>query len=129
MSIYFKKTEVKNVVIPDVSGEDPVDASNTLTDLGFTVVTEYKYTASKNPTVYSCSNGYTLNGNVCTKRIYENITVTYYRYSTRSCVGGSTDIKWSTSNDQSLLKNGYRLTGNKRALSAQVLKQGEKENE
>ena len=47
MSIYFKKTEVKNVVIPDVSGEDPVDASNTLTDLGFNVVTEYKYTASE----------------------------------------------------------------------------------
>ncbi len=47
MSIYFKKTEVKNVVIPDISGEDPVDASNELTDLGFNVVTEYKYIASE----------------------------------------------------------------------------------
>lgn len=46
MLIYFKKTEVKNVTIPDVSGKDPVEASNTLTDLGFNVVTEYKYIAS-----------------------------------------------------------------------------------
>ena len=46
MSIYFKKTEVKNVAIPDVSGKEAVDASNELTDLGFNVITEYKYIAS-----------------------------------------------------------------------------------
>ncbi len=47
MSIYFKKTEVKNVVIPDVSDMEAVEASNELTDLGFNVVTEYKYIASE----------------------------------------------------------------------------------
>ena len=41
MSIYFKKTEVKNVVIPDVSNKDAVEASNELTDLGFNVITDY----------------------------------------------------------------------------------------
>ena len=47
MSIYFKKTEVKNVIIPDVSDMEAVEASNQLTDLGFNVVTEYKYVASE----------------------------------------------------------------------------------
>ncbi len=46
MSIYFKKTEVKNIVIPDVTNMDAVEASNELTDLGFNVNTEYKYVAS-----------------------------------------------------------------------------------
>ena len=46
MLMYFKKTEVKNVMIPDVSNKTPVEASNTLTDLGFNVVTDYKYTSS-----------------------------------------------------------------------------------
>ena len=46
MLLYFKKTEVKNVIIPDVTGKKPVEASNELTDLGFNVVTEYKYTSS-----------------------------------------------------------------------------------
>ena len=47
MTMYFKKTEVKNVVIPDVSDKDPVSASNTLTDLGFNVLTDYKYISSE----------------------------------------------------------------------------------
>ena len=46
MLLYFKKTEVKNVVIPDVSGKEVVEASNELTDLGFNVLTEYKYISS-----------------------------------------------------------------------------------
>ena len=46
ISLYFNKSKVKNVVIPDVSNKAPVDASNQLTDLGFEVVTEYKYIAS-----------------------------------------------------------------------------------
>lgn len=46
MLMYFKKTEVKNVMIPDVSNKTPVEASNTLTDLGFNVITDYKYTSS-----------------------------------------------------------------------------------
>ena len=47
MTIYFKKTEVKNVIIPDVSSKDPVSASNELTDLGFNVLTDYKYISSE----------------------------------------------------------------------------------
>lgn len=59
-------------------------------------------------TLYSCPNTYTLEGNVCTKK------VTYYRFSTRSCNGGSVDYKWSLSNnDQDLIKQGYKLTGHK----------------
>ena len=46
-TIYFKENgEVKNVIVPDVSGMDVVDASNTLTDAGFEVETEYKYISS-----------------------------------------------------------------------------------
>ncbi len=46
MTIYFEKTKVKNVTIPDVSNKEPVDAANELTDLGFDVDTEYKYESS-----------------------------------------------------------------------------------
>ena len=46
MTIYFEKTKVKNVTIPDVSNKEPVDAANELTDLGFDVDTEYKYEPS-----------------------------------------------------------------------------------
>jgi eukaryotic-like serine/threonine-protein kinase len=46
MTIYFKKSEVKNVMIPDVSNMSAKDASNELTDKGFEVVTEYKYISS-----------------------------------------------------------------------------------
>ncbi len=41
--------------------------------------------------------------------------VTYYRYRLRSYTGGTTDYKWSSSNnDRSLLDAGYRLTGKTR---------------
>ena len=46
-TIYFNKNgEVKNVVVPDVSGMSTVEAVNELTDAGFEVDTEYKYTYS-----------------------------------------------------------------------------------
>ena len=46
LSIYFNKTEVKNISIPDVSNKSIVKASNELTDLGFVVATENKYSPS-----------------------------------------------------------------------------------
>lgn len=46
MTLYFEKTKVKNVTIPDVVNKEPVDAANELTDLGFDVDTEYKYIPS-----------------------------------------------------------------------------------
>ena len=46
MLVYFEKSEVENVMIPDVSNKLPVDASNELTDLGFEVEIEYKYVSS-----------------------------------------------------------------------------------
>jgi len=46
MTMYFNKTEVKNVMIPDVSSMEPVEATNKLTDAGFDVEVEYKYIAS-----------------------------------------------------------------------------------
>ncbi len=42
-------------------------------------------------------------------------TVNYYSYRTRTLISsGSTDTKWSTYNDQSLLSQGYTYTGNTR---------------
>lgn len=46
ITIYFEKTEIKNIVIPDVSNMEPVEASNKLVDAGFDVETEYKYISS-----------------------------------------------------------------------------------
>ncbi len=46
-TIYFDKNgQVENILVPDVSGMSVVDASNTLTDVGFDVETEYKYVYS-----------------------------------------------------------------------------------
>ena len=43
--------------------------------------------------------------------------VTYYRSKTREFISGTTDTKWSTSqNDQSLISQGYTLTGNSRKI-------------
>ena len=68
-------------------------------------------------TSYSCNSGYTLNNKTCTKKINKDTKVTYYRYATRNCNGGSTDIKWSTSkNDSILISEGYKLTGNKKEI-------------
>lgn len=54
----------------------------------------------------SCPSGYTLNNNKCSRNVIK------YRYSERSCVGGSIDYKWSDSEkDEALLNKGYILTG------------------
>ena len=46
-TVFFEKTgKVKNVIIPDISNKTVVDASNELTDLGFDVLSEYKYVPS-----------------------------------------------------------------------------------
>ena len=48
-----------------------------------------------------------------TNEIYSDVT--YYRYRTRKYTAGAKDIKWSYSdNDQTLLNQGYKLTGNKK---------------
>lgn len=41
-------------------------------------------------------------------------TVSYYQTRTRTYTPGITDTKWSSENDQSLLKAGYKMTGNKK---------------
>ena len=64
-----------------------------------------------------CPEGYTKEGNVCTKMEDTEVEVTYYRYSTRSCVGGGTETKWSrSSNDTTLKSQGFYKTGNTRLL-------------
>ena len=77
--------------------------------------------ATPNEETYTCLVGYTLNeNNKCTKTIIEEIKKTYYRYATRTCTGGSTDIKWSTDKkDSTLISEGYKLTGNKRAVTVE----------
>ncbi len=65
-----------------------------------------------------CEDGYVLEGNVCKKQVEEKVNVTYYRYSTRSCVGGSTEIKWSLDQNDSILKaQGFKYTGNRRVYA------------
>ena len=52
-----------------------------------------------------------------TQRVTDVRDVTYYKYRTRSYTGGTTDYKWSTSNnDKSLINAGYKLTGKTRAI-------------
>lgn len=41
-------------------------------------------------------------------------TVSYYQTRTRTYTKGTTDTKWSSENDTSLLNAGYKLTGNKK---------------
>ena len=46
--------------------------------------------------------------------------VTYYRYRTRNYINGTTDYKWSsTNNDKSLLEAGYKLTGTTRNVKGE----------
>ena len=63
----------------------------------------------------------------CYKKVTTNGTetgtrnVTYYRYRTRSYVGGTVDYVWSNSqNDENLLNDGYKLTGNTRNIGMGV---------
>ena len=70
-----------------------------------------------------CDTGLRQNNGKCYKdeTTVERVTgvkdVTYYRYRTRSYTGGTTDYKWSTSNnDTSLLNAGYKLTGKTRNI-------------
>ncbi len=86
-----------------------------------------------------CPTGYDKSGNTCAKGQTSTITkkaicpsgqivengkcykivntvksndVTYYRYRTRKYLNGTTDYKWSSSNnDNNLLNDGYKLTG------------------
>ena len=46
--------------------------------------------------------------------VYEKVTKKYYSYKTREYIQGTTDIKWSTYNDTTLLEAGYKYTGNKK---------------
>ena len=62
----------------------------------------------------SCPTGQKLSNGACYKAVSDNETksVTYYRYRTREYIGGTTDYKWSSSNnDYNLLSSGYKLTG------------------
>ena len=86
-----------------VSGNKCVKANNTMT---------------KNAV---CENGQNMKNGKCyisnttTVKVIGYRDVTYYRYRLRSYTGGTTDYKWSSSNnDRSLLDAGYRLTGKTR---------------
>lgn len=76
--------------------------------------------------INSCPTGYnkTSDGTKCYKEVTSVVKatgtkqVTYYRYRIRQYIGGSVDIKWSRSNnDSSLINAGYTLTGNTRTVS------------
>ena len=54
---------------------------------------------------------------ITTQRVTDVRDVTYYKYRTRSYTGGTTDYKWSRSNnDKSLINAGYKLTGKTRTI-------------
>lgn len=56
------------------------------------IITGYKTTQTKEP-------------------VYQEKTVKYYSYMTRTWVNGTTDTKWSIKNDTTLLSSGYVYTG------------------
>ena len=82
-----------------------------------TIITINEKDAKEIKGASTCPVGYELNGNECTMTTTEEVKTTYYRYATRTCVGGTTDTKWSIKNDTDLLNNGYKLTGKKRAIT------------
>ena len=71
----------------------------------------------------TCPSGQTQKDNKCYKYVTSTVTVsdtknvTYYRYRLREYNGGTTDYKWSPSNnDKNLLDAGYKLTGKTKEL-------------
>lgn len=46
--------------------------------------------------------------------VYEEVEKKYYSYKTREYIEGTTDVKWSSYNDTTLLTSGYKYTGNKK---------------
>lgn len=81
-----------------------------------------KYVINGQKVVYVCATGFDNAGTYdhslkCTKTtttytenpVYKNVT--YYRYRTKTQSNGTQDTKWSSCDDQSLLDQGYTLTG------------------
>ena len=100
-----------------VYGEYVCDTKNGYTKSGTKCVKTITKDAEMGEQTYRCQDSsYTLTkDNTCTKTIPVNTKVTYYRYATRNCTGGSTSTKWSlNSNDTNLLNDGYKKTGVKR---------------
>ena len=110
------KTDIKDAT--KVPGGYVCQSGYTLNGTKCTKTTTIKDTKDASTNIkYSCNSGYTLSDKTCTKKVNKDTKITYYRYATRSCNGGSTDIRWSTSkNDSILTSEGYKLTGNKREL-------------
>ena len=89
-----------------------------------TGVKQEAYKETVNVTKYKTVPVYsTIKVQIGTKEEKEEVTVpvvtkvTYYRSKTREFISGTTDTKWSTSqNDQSLISQGYTLTGNSRKI-------------
>lgn len=87
--------------------------------------TPKKLTYSNGAVIYECANGFDNAGRYtspkyCIKTIvktekipvYKNVT--YYKYRDRKYINNNSDYKWSTCNDEELLKNGYTKTGQTR---------------
>lgn len=80
-----------------------------------TAVTEYKCTATETQTVPLTTTIQIITGyktTVTSTPVYQTRQVTYYSYKTRTWVAATTDTKWSTYNDTTLLNSGYSYTGN-----------------
>ena len=71
----------------------------------------------------TCSSSQVLENGKCYQKVNKVVQetgtkdVTYYRYRTRSIIGGTIDYKWSVlKEDKELLNNGYKLTGKTRNI-------------
>ena len=107
-----------------------VQSGNTTVQTGTTTETANpkKVTVTNNgvqSVIYVCGTEYDnagkyMNPRKCIKTVpkYETrpvyTTTTYYRYRDRRYINNSSDYKWSSCDDQSLLNNGYTKTGNTR---------------
>lgn len=85
---------------------------------GKTPVTEYKCVEEgtekvPNYTTIQVITGYEIYV-VSKKPVYETVDKKYYSFKTRTYIEGTTDVKWSSYNDTTLLTAGYEYTGNKK---------------
>lgn len=112
--------QVQTKVVKVQTGTQKVNAGTTTQKQ-----TPKKLTYSNGAVIYECSSEFDNSGRYTsprycektitkyeTKPVYKNVK--YYRYRDRKYINNGIDYKWSTCNDENLLKNGYTQTGETR---------------
>lgn len=116
---YIKVDESSSICTENCSSQTTTGYKKYVrTVTGSTPVTEYKCVeegTEKTPeyTTINVITGYETY--VISKTpVYEEVEKKYYSYKTREYIEGTTDVKWSSYNDTTLLTSGYKYTGNKK---------------